>query len=305
MRILITGGAGWIGRYVTESLGAHDLVLLDRVDPSEATVFDPHAPGQRRKEPLDPSVPYVRADLADDDALAQAMTGVDVIVHLAAMPTGGWDVAIPVLEANVLGTAHVFEAARATGVRRIVNASSINAFGVFYGRVSSRPPVHASLPLTEARLPEPEEPYGLSKAITEQLGAAYVRAFGMEVANLRFASVWAEEKYDEAIAGGLGPTTEWRNDLFQWVHVRDVAQAVAAAVTVEEVAPPPLTICAADTKAPEPTWELIERFRPELAGSITEPLPGRSSLVSIAGARTALGYRPRFTLHAAVRPVGG
>jgi nucleoside-diphosphate-sugar epimerase len=183
-----------------------------------------------------------------------------------------------------------------------VNASSINAFGIFYGRVSGRPPVHASLPLTEARLPEPEEPYGLSKAVTEQLGAAYVRAFGMEVANLRFASVWAEQKYDEAIAAGLEPATEWRNDLFQWVHVRDVAQAVAAAATVDEVSPSPLTICAADTKAPEPTRELIARFRPELVGSITAPLPGRSSLVSIAAARTALGYLPRFSLDAAVRP---
>jgi len=299
MKIVITGAAGWLGRHVATILGAdHDLVLLDRVDPAEATIFDPSSPTGRSLAPLAPAWPYQQVDISDRDGLRAAFADADVVVHLAAWPTGTWDLASSTLETNIMGTVNVYEAARDAGVRRVLNASSINAYGTFYWRTSGRTPVRTSLPLTEAVPVEPEDPYSLSKAAGELIGGTYHRAFGIEVANLRFAGVWAEVTYEKALANGLPPTTAWADDLFQWVHVVDVTTGIGLAATVPAVAPEPIVLGAADTRAPEPTLELVHRFQPDLAASLVEPLPGRAPLLSIARARTQLGYDPQFRLDA-------
>jgi UDP-glucose 4-epimerase len=299
MKIVVTGAAGWLGRYVADILGAdHDLVLLDRVDPAEATIFDPSSPTGRSVAPLAPTWPYQQVDIADPDALRDAFADADVVVHLAAWPTGTWDLAASTLKTNIMGTINVYEAARDAGVRRVVSASSINAYGTFYWRTSGRTPVRTSLPLTEAVPVEPEDPYSLSKAAGEMIGQTYHRAFGIEVVNLRFAGVWAEVTYEKAMTNGLPVTTAWADDLFQWVHVVDVTTGIALAATAPAVAPEPIVLGAADTRAPEPTLELIQRFKPDLAASLVEPLPGRAPLLSIARARTQLGYAPRFRLDA-------
>ncbi|HEY6737277.1 MAG TPA: NAD(P)-dependent oxidoreductase [Actinopolymorphaceae bacterium] len=303
MRIAITGAAGWLGRYVTAALESdHELVLVDNVAPEDATVFDPAAPGKRRPEPLSPSWPYHRVDILDDNALRHALDDVEVVVHLAGRPTGEWENAKATVMTNIVGTFNVLEQARTVGVRRVVNASSINAFGTFYWRVSGRPPLRRSLPLTEDEPITPEDPYSMSKAATELLGATFDRAFfGFDAVNLRFAGVWAESTYESAVDSGLPPTREWADDLFQWVHVLDVTQGIVKAALAEAVVSSPITLAAADTRAPEPTMELIVSHRPELVPHITEPLPGRAGLLSITRARTILGYDPRFRLDAAVR----
>jgi len=299
MKIVITGAAGWLGRHVAGILGAeHDLVLLDRVDPAEATIFDPASPTGRSLAPLAPTWPYQRVDISDRDGLRAAFVDADVVVHLAAWPTGTWDLAASTLQTNIMGTINVYEGARDAGVRRVVSASSINAYGTFYWRTSGRTPIRTSLPLTEAVPVEPEDPYSLSKAAGEMIGGTYHRAFGIEVANLRFAGVWAEATYEKALTNGLPATTAWADDLFQWVHVVDVTTGIALAATVPSVAPEPMVLGAADTRAPEPTLQLIHRFQPDLAASLVEPLPGRAPLLSIARARTQLGYDPTFRLDA-------
>lgn len=304
MRIAITGAAGWLGRYVTAALEPrHELVLVDNVAPEEATIFDPAAPGGRRRVPLSPAWPYQRTDILDEESLVRALADVEVVVHLAGRPTGEWENAKATVTTNILGTFNVFEQARVAGVRRVVNASSINAFGTFYWRVSGRSPVRRSLPLTEDEPVTPEDPYSMSKATTELVGATFHRAFGTEAVNLRFAGVWPESTYDAALDAGLPATTEWADDLFQWVHVLDVTQGITNAALVDTVVHAPITLAAADTRAPEPTLELIARHRPDLVAQLGEPLPGRAGLLSIARARMSLGYEPRFTLDAAARDV--
>lgn len=190
MRIAITGAAGWLGRYVAANLETeHELVLIDNVDPDEATIFAPGAPGGRRRVPLAPAWPYHRTDILDEEGLLRALADVEVVVHLAGRPTGDWENAKATVTTNIVGTFNVFEQARTAGVRRIVNASSINAFGTFYWRVSGRSPVRRTLPLTEDEPVTPEDPYSMSKATTELLGGTFHRAFGVEAVNLRFAGV--------------------------------------------------------------------------------------------------------------------
>jgi nucleoside-diphosphate-sugar epimerase len=218
------------------------------------------------------------------------------VIHLAAATDGLPEHGVAVMQANVIGTYAALDAARLTGVRRVLCASSINAFGTIYWRLSGKPVSYPSMPLTETFPPVPEDPYSLSKHFNEQTCAAFHRAYGLTTAAFRFAGVWTEELYDKARAN-MQPTTEWNNDLFQWVHVADIAAGIKKALECSTLPPCGVyTLGAADTRCPEPTMDLLRRFQPNLAANVTEPLPGRAPLMSIAAARKAFGYAPRFRL---------
>lgn len=300
MKILITGAAGWLGRRMTAKLEEqHELLLTDVADPAEATVFGGPPPDFRIPAPFSPTWPYLRADLLEAEALDRFANDVDVIIHLAAVATGVWDRAEEILRTGVLGTNAILDLARRKGIRRFVNASSINAYGTFFWRVSGLEPVHSSLPVTEEERPVPEDPYSLSKFFSEEVGFAYRRAFGIEVVNLRFASVWRDSRYQQLMTDGLAPTQSFPADLGQWIHEDDVAAGIERAATVEAVTPDPMVLAAADTRLPEPTLEIVRRFRPELEPHIKEPLSRRDSLVSITRARSRLGFAPRYDLYGA------
>lgn len=294
MKILITGGAGWLGRNLTAALEAeHEVRLVDNVDPAEATLFVPGQP-ERVKVPLDTRHPYVRADILDLDAMQAAAEGMDAIVHLAAIPTGLPEQGKAIMQVNAVGTYVVLDAARLVGVKRVFCASSINAFGTIYWRLSGKPAPYTSMPLTEDFPPVPEDPYSLSKHMNEDTCAAFTRAYGLTTAAFRFAGVWTDEMYRQRRAH-LEPTTGWSDDLFQWVHVDDIAQGLKAALecaTLPEFGV--YTLSGPDTRCPEPTLEILERFRPDL--EVTEPLPGRAPLMSIRKAQEAFGYDPRYRL---------
>lgn len=297
MKIGITGAAGGLGRRATEVLSEnHELILIDNVNPAQATVFDGKPPTFRSLKPFEPTWPYKQVDVTSLDDVVAALAGVDVVVHLAGWPTGSWSDALSTMQTNVMGTFIVYEAARRQGVRRVLNASSINAFGSIYWRVQESAPIRSRLPLIEDEPRVPEDPYSLSKAITEDIGWAYRRAFGIEAVNLRFAAVWRESQYEEAMQNGLPKSQSWADDLWGWVHVRDWMQCIAAAAGVADPTSEPITVGAPDTKAPEDTLDLIREFRPEFQHELREPLPGRSPLLSITRARSFLGYQPSHTL---------
>ncbi len=295
MKIMITGAAGWLGRRVAAQLEHdHELLLTDSADPAEATIFDGTAPGGRRRVPLETSWPYLRADLSDTAQLERFARGADAVIHLAAIPVGDWNNVIPTMQTNVMGTTGLLELVRHLGVRRFVNASSINAYGTFFWRVSGLDPVRRELPLTEDEKPMPEDPYSLTKFLTEEIGHAYHRAFGTEVVNLRFAGVMSDERYQKSVSDGLPATKTFPVDLGQWVHEDDVAAGIVLAATVPTVTSAPIVLGAGDTRLPEPTMDIIHRFRPDLEPYLTEPLPGRAPMLSITRARTRLGYTPKF-----------
>ena len=293
MKVLITGGAGWLARHLTAALeGEHELRLLDNVNPQEATVFAGGA--GRVAAPLVTDWPYIQADICDQEALLKAAAGVDAIIHLAAIPTGLPEQGKAIMQVNTVGTYIVLDAARQVGVRRVFCASSVNAFGTIYWRLSGKPAPYTTMPLTEQFTPVPEDPYSLSKHMNEDTCAAFTRAYGLTTAAFRFAGVWRDELYQERRAK-LEPTTCWSDDLYQWVHVEDVAQGLKAALECEKLPEFGVyTLSAADTRCPEPTLEILQRFRPDLA--VTEPLPGRAPLMSIRKAQETFGYAPRYRL---------
>jgi nucleoside-diphosphate-sugar epimerase len=296
MKVLITGAAGWLARELATELEArHELLLTDRVDPAEATVF---VPGQleRRPAPLVTAWPYRRAEITDLPAMVAAAEGVDAIVHLAAITDGLPEHGPAIMEVNVVGTYVVFDAARLAGVKRVLCASSINAFGTIYWRLSGRPAPSTAMPVDESFPAVPEDPYSLSKWCNEETAKAFHRAYGMTSAAFRFAGVWTPELY-ERHAATMGPTAAWSDDLFQWVHVRDVVRGLRQALECDSLPGSGVyTLGAADTRCPEPTMELLERLRPDLAATVDPPLDGRAPLLSIERARRTFDYDPQWRL---------
>lgn len=192
--VALTGAAGTIGSVFRQALRdkAARLVTLDRVPlRPEAGNEDVHT-----------------VDLRDPAAVEAAIAGADQVVHLGGLPD---EAPLPdLLDVNVLGTHHVLEAARRTGVRRVVLASSNRVAG-FY------PVGHRTSPQEPVR---PDGLYGVSKAAVEALGQLYADKFGLSVICLRIGSF------------ELRPT-ELRH-LATWLSPRDAVGYVEAALTAPQ-----------------------------------------------------------------------
>ena len=183
MKVLITGGAGFIGSH----LAAHLQAMGD-----EPVALDNLSAG--RRENLPASVRFIEADVLDASLEDTVGAGqFDAIVHLAGQTMVNASVEDPAFDAreNVLGTIQVLEAARKGGVRRVIFASTAAA----YGDVPQ-----AALPILEERALAPLSFYGLSKVTAEGYLALYQRLFGIEYVVLRFANVYGERQGD----GGEG-----------------------------------------------------------------------------------------------------
>ena len=284
MRVLLTGACGFIARSLLPLLEEnHEMVLLDRIRPEDAAFRTGHT--------------FVNAELTDTGAIRNAAEGCDAVIHLAAILTGFPENAVETFEVNALGTYVAIEAAQRAGVKRFLCASSINAFGTFYWRVRGKPVVFHKMPLDESCEPVPEDAYSLSKWFNELTCASFTRAHGMTTAALRFAGVWNDQSYEKARAEGLKPTTQWSDALYEWVHVRDLTRGIVQAL--EEPALPAhgvYTLGGADTTCPEPTMDILDKFRPDLAATVVKPLSGRAPLLSIDRARAAFGYDPQWRL---------
>jgi uronate dehydrogenase len=161
-RVLITGAAGRIGRTLRVGLkGRYSVLRLLDVVP---------------QEPAESGEELVTVDLNDRAATEAAMDGVDMVVHLAAIPDEApFD---DILTGNVTTTYSVFEAARRVGVRRVVFASSNHVTG-FYPRGE---PVGPDDPV------RPDSFYGVSKVFGEALGRLYADKYGLEVVCLRIGA---------------------------------------------------------------------------------------------------------------------
>jgi UDP-glucose 4-epimerase len=175
VKVLVTGGAGFIGSHLVERLlGEPDVGLVRAVD-SLTT-------GKRENvEPLLDRAEYVEGDLLDAEVRERAVRGVDVVFHQAAIPSVPRSVANP-LEAHRNGahlTALLLESARLAGVRRFVLAASSSCYGDT-----------ETLPKHEAMAPNPLSPYAATKVACEQYVKAYARCYAMDAVSLRYFNVF-------------------------------------------------------------------------------------------------------------------
>ncbi|MFE9250418.1 NAD-dependent epimerase/dehydratase family protein [Streptomyces sp. NPDC007088] len=177
--VAVTGAAGRIGSAVRRALRseADRLVLLDQV---------PLRPEADNEETL-------TVDLRDAEAVESALTGVDRVLHLGGVPD---EAPLPeLLDANVLGTHHVLEAARRQGISRVVLASSNRLTGF-----------HPAGQLTGPEAPpRPDGLYGVSKVAVEALGRLYADKFGLSVICLRIGSYEQAPQEPRHLATWLSP----------------------------------------------------------------------------------------------------
>ncbi|KFG01452.1 NAD-dependent dehydratase [Streptomyces scabiei] len=194
--VLLTGAAGGLGTLMRDLLPAHgyELRLLDLL-------------------PVEGAPDAITADLADKDALREAVRGVDAIIHLAGISLEASFEKI--LRANIEGTYNLYEAARAEGVPRIVFASSNHAVG-FTPRPQGQDPL---IPIETAH--RPDTFYGLSKSFGEDLAQLYWDKHGLETVSVRIGSCFPE------------PTSVRMLSL--WMSPADGARLFDAALTAEDV----------------------------------------------------------------------
>ena len=172
MQTLVTGGCGFIGSNLVRSLVASG---------DSVRVLDDLSTGSRDNLRGVRDVHLTVDDIRDPDAVRRAVEGVEVVFHLAALPSVARSLANPVAttEVNVGGTLNVLMAARETGVRRVVYASSSSVYG-------DTP----TLPKHEDMALYPRSPYAASKLSGEMYCRAFTPAFGLETVSLRFFNVF-------------------------------------------------------------------------------------------------------------------
>jgi uronate dehydrogenase len=194
-RLLLTGAAGGIGRVLRESL----LPFARQLRLSDIAPMAPAGPGQE----------VVPCDLADKAAVEQLVTGCNAVVHM-----GGVSVERPfeeVLQANIRGVFHLYEAARRQGVGRVVFASSNHVIGF-----------HRQDQTLDANSPRrPDGYYGLSKSYGEDLSHFYFDRYGIETVCLRIGSAFPEAKD--------------RRMMHTWLSYRDLTELVRCALFASDV----------------------------------------------------------------------
>jgi UDP-glucose 4-epimerase len=182
----VTGGAGFIGSHLVDSLVADgaDVLVIDDLSRGSAANLDGS-----------PAAELLELDVRDEAGVRKAVTGFapEVVFHLAAQIDVRKSIADPVTDSsiNVLGSVNVFSAALAAGARRVVNTST---GGAIYGETDV-------VPTPETVPTDPLSAYGLGKRTAERYGSWFRRSHGLDVVTLRYGNVYGPRQDPRGDAG--------------------------------------------------------------------------------------------------------
>jgi len=292
LKILVTGGTGFVGSYVL-------LELIQRGE--EITVFDIE-PASKVARDIQEKLTWIQGDIRD---LAQIETAIEkakpeVIIHLAALlQYGCMENPRRAVEVNVLGLSNVLETCRKRGIRRVVTASSAAAYGVLTKTMKETEPIPTNVTL-----------YGATKFFGEILCRQYIENYKLEATNMRYFGVYGPGevrspgiakvlKDIESIVTGKNITlpTIRETDHIHLAFVADAAHATVLAATV----PGPLSLVYNIAGGPESYVTYGEIVR-----TIQEMVPNCGQVVfqgkerdrgpmDTSLARRELGYEPRYS----------
>ena len=231
-KYLVTGGAGFIGSHVVDSLVAsgEQVRVVDNLSTGKAENLIRH----------DPSViEFIKADLVDANVAADVVSGIDCVIHIAAIPSVPRSVRDPVAShlVNVDATLLLLEASKAARVNRFVFASSSSVYGD-----------SSILPKHEQMFPNPLSPYALQKVIGEQYLRLFSSLYGLDTVALRFFNVFGPRQdpdspysgvislFAAALSDGRPPIIYGDGEQTRdFTYVSDVVAAVVAASTAPNV----------------------------------------------------------------------
>jgi len=287
---LVTGGAGFIGSHLVEELVRRG----ERV-----RVVDSLITGKRQNLAHVPSVEFIEGDLADLAVAQRAVTGIDYVLHQAAIPSVPRSVEDPITSnrANVDASLNVLVAARDAGVKRLVYAGSSSAYG-------NTP----TLPKVETMPTAPLSPYALQKLVAEQYCQMFTALYGLETVTIRYFNVFGPRQdpsspysgvislFISAVCDGRQPTIfgdgEHTRD---FTYVANVVDGVLRACTAEGASGEVINVATADRISLNVLFNTVRdlvgaRVSPKYA----EPRAGdvKDSQADISKARRILGYQP-------------
>jgi len=296
---LVTGGAGFIGSHLAEEL----LRRGQRV-----RVVDSLITGKRRNlEPLD-GVEFVEGDLADPSIAADAVKGMDYVLHQAAIPSVPRSVKDPVTSnrANIDASLNVLVAARDAGVKRVVYAGSSSAYG-------DTP----TLPKREDMPTNPLSPYALQKLVAEQYCQMFTRLYGLETVTIRYFNVFGPRQdpgspYSGVISLFSTALLERRQPVIygdgeqtrDFTYVANVVDGVLRACEAADASGEVINVATGGRISLNQLLQTMNRIvGTSIEAIYKEPREGdvRDSQADISKARRLLGYIPLIDLEAGLR----
>ncbi|MBK6519302.1 MAG: SDR family oxidoreductase [Polyangiaceae bacterium] len=300
MKILVTGGAGFIGSHIVERLVREG---------HEVKAYDNLSSGKRENlAAVASDVELVEADVRDAPQLDFYAAGCDVIFHEAAVVSVPYSVEHPqeTHDVNIQGTLNVLHAAKRRGVKRVVFACSAAIYGD-----------DPEMPKRETMRPQPMSPYGIEKLTSEYYLSVWSQLYGVETVSLRYFNVFGERQdpgspysgvisifVDRALRGAgvtlFGDGGQTRD----FVYVGNVVDANVRAATMPGVAGRAYNVGCGDKTTLLQLLDTIERIvgskverthAPPRAGDI------RESIADISKIRAELGYTPAVGVEEGLR----
>ena len=288
---LVTGGAGFIGSHIATK-------LVERGD--QVRVLDNLSTGHRDNlAHIADDIDFMEGDLRDFSAVQQAMRGIEIVFHQAALASVPRSVAAPLDShaACTTGTLHVLEAARSANVRRVVYAGSSSVYGD-----------QAVSPKSESLLPAPLSPYAAAKLSGENYCQAFSHTYGLETVTIRYFNVFGPRQdpngeyaaviplFVTAMIAGEQPTIfgDGRQSR-DFTYVENVVAGNLAAATAAGASGRVFNVaCGEQTNLLELVAAINRVLDTEIQPLFADPRPGDvyESCADITAAREVLGYMP-------------
>ncbi|WP_341486499.1 NAD-dependent epimerase/dehydratase family protein [Pararhizobium sp. A13] len=301
-RILITGGAGFIGTHLAEHLaGKYELILLDnfRRNSLQSTNLLEHE-----------GISIVEADVLDQSAMFDVTEHVDVVVHLAAIAgvNSYYEESLRTLQVNILGTVNLLEASARRGVSQFIDFSTSEVFGPDAMWVTEESP-HGIGPVSDRRWV-----YAASKLASEHFTLRYGEQYGFSCTCVRPFNIYGPRQTGEGAIGNflraalVGEPLNVYNDgspIRAWCYVTDIVEAIAAIIARPEAAVGQ-SFNIGNPREIETTLGLARRIARLVPGTEIchvrmERAEVRARVPSIEKAQRMLGFEPKIDLDEGLR----
>ena len=300
MKVLVTGGGGFIGSHTVDRLLA---------DGHEVRVLDNFATGRRENllEVLS-DVDLVEGDIQSYERVSNAVRGCEIVIHQGALPSVPRSVQDPLTSnaTNVTGTLNVLLASRDFGVKRVIYASSSSIYGA-----------NPELPKHERLVPQPISPYAVAKLAGEGFCRSFWEVFGLETVALRYFNVFGPRQdplsqYAAVIPNFITALMNGRpvrvfgdgEQSRDFTYVGNVVEGNVLAMAAEGVGGKVFNVAAGQRTSLNELLQTLER----LAGRHVDPVyddprPGdvRHSQADISAAGRELGFRPQVSVEEGLR----
>lgn len=271
MKIVVTGSSGKLAQYLVPKLtNKHEVVLYDKQPPKQS-----HAH-------------FILGEVTNMDKLIKTFNGADAVIHLAALRSRYNHLPMKVMETNVVGTFSVLEAAHNQGVKKLIFSSSDAVLGIAQSQHDIEPEY---LPIDEKHPLKPQDPYGISKTLGEEMCRFYATGYDMNIIALRFSNIFCPGDEQKYLNDARDPSVR-RKSLWAWVHVEDAVQAIMSSLASNLQGFEVFHIAADDVCLSNPDVPyLLSTYFPEIP--IKRSLSNQESLIDCRKANYRIDFKVR------------